>query len=226
MARFLLCLIQMVVWIVDVLYLTIGGKQGKITSETMPNPNDHFDTAKRAAAYENATRQLAHLVGQIKMPAGFESKYNAVNMVYKFRTAFQLPELRHSVLAGKYEHQRIQNAQFSAGFCGVASYAWNHMFRMPNGVEIWKLKQTFNLYDIYGIPNHVWMENVAGGQILDLTFDQFVDADGKNIEFPYEMGVPASADISFPRGYEFGRYLGIDLEKLVLINALKSIRRK
>lgn len=180
----------------------------------------------RATAYENATRELARRVGEIATPDEFKPKYDMVDMVYKFRAAFKSPDLRKSVLSSKYESQRVQNAQFSAGFCGMASYAWNHIFRMPDGDEVWKLKQVFNLYKTHGIPNHVWLESVVDGQVLDLTFDQFTDSHGAIIKFPYEMGVAASADFEFQRGYLFGNAIDVNLREIAFVNALKSIDRK
>lgn len=197
--------------------LTIAEKNGKINNEVMPNPNEHFDTTKRMAAYENATRLLVQRAQSATMPDGFKSKYDTGKMVMQFRAAFKSPELRSKVLASKYEAQRIQSARFSAGFCGVASYTWGHLFRMPDGQPIWNARQ---VVDLDGVPNHVWLENVYDGQVLDLTFDQFVDGRGTIIEYPYDLGQPASLDITFRRGFVFGNYIGVDLEMIALINRL------
>ncbi len=188
----------------------------------MPNPNEHFNYADKIAAYENATKLLARRASEMTVPAGFRPRYNMADMVFTFRAAFKSPALRGQLLAPQYESERISNARFGAGFCGVASYAWNHMFRMPDGDEIWHIKQTFGLQSAIGIPNHVWLENVHSGEILDLTFDQFVDRTGAILEFPYELGEPASANIAFRRGYAFGKHIGIDLERIVILNALYS----
>lgn len=202
--------------------MTIGGKQGKILSEIMPNPNEQFDYAQRIAAYENATKLLAHRVSEMTVPTGFRPKYNMTDIVFAFRTAFKSPTLRGQLLAPQYERERIANARFGAGFCGVASYTWNHMFRMWDGVEIWRLKQTHNLQSSIGIPNHVWLENIDSGEILDLTFDQFVDKKGAILEFPYEFGEYASANFAFRRGYIFGRHIGVDLEQIAILNVLRA----
>lgn len=188
----------------------------------MPNPNEHFNYTDKIAAYENATKLLARRVSEMTAPTGFRPIYNMTDMVFTFRAAFKSPALRGQLLAPQYESERISNARFSAGFCGIASYAWNHMFRMPDGGEIWQLKHTFGLQYVNGIPNHVWLENVYSGKILDLTFDQFVDEKGAIMEFPYELGKRTSANIVFRRGFAFGKHIGIDLERIVILNALYS----
>ncbi len=190
----------------------------------MPNLNDEFNTAKRIAAYENATSLLAQRVSEIKMPAGFRAEYNMTDMVYRFRNALKNPDVRKSLLLSKYEAERLRNARFSAGFCGITSYAWNHIFRMPDGREIWQMKQTSGLGKSIGLPDHVWLEQITSGEVLDLTFDQFIDKSGTVMDFPYELGTPVSANIVFNRGYIFGRHIGIDIEGISIINALREQR--
>ena len=72
------------------------------------------------AAFDDATRRLMTRVSTMKIPPEFKPLYNMSDVVYKFRSAFLIPELRHAVLAKKYESERISSGRFAAGFCGIA----------------------------------------------------------------------------------------------------------
>lgn len=133
-------------------------------------------------------------------------------MVVRFRTAFRNTELRHAVLAHRYERERIAQGRFSAGFCGIASYTWTHLFRMPDGGEIWRVKHYKNNRTRYGLSDHVWMENKFDGSILDLAFDQSVDEEGTFVEIPYDLGGYADEYFEFGRAYKFAEYLGLDID--------------
>lgn len=171
--------------------------------------------------YNNATRMLAKQVRFMELPRGFYARYNMPAMVYRFRSAFRNSIVRHDVLSPMFESERCKSGRFSAGFCGIASYTWSHLFRMPNGSEVWRLKVYDGNYYIPGLTDHVWLENQFDGSILDLTFDQSVDEFGNFIEIPYFLGKYADADFEFARANKFAQHLGIDLKNIVFENTLR-----
>lgn len=177
------------------------------------------------AAFNDATRRLMTRVSTMKIPPEFKPLYNMSDVVYKFRSAFLIPELRHAVLAKKYESERISSGRFAAGFCGIASYTWSHLFRMPNGDEVWRIKHYKNNRTRYGLSDHVWMENKFDGSILDLAFDQSIDEDGTFVEIPYDLGIDADEYFEFERAYKFAEYLNmnIDLPDIVRGNIARHI---
>lgn len=187
-------------------------------------PNEQFPTTKQMAAYDNATHDLMRRIESMQLPQGFRPRYDMAQMAYSFRETFKTAALRQKVLSPRLNAQRIANANFSAGFCGIASYTWNHLFRMPNGAEIWRLRQAqFPIsHDIKA--NHVWLENTIDGSILDLTFDQFVDANGAYMILPYEIGTLVDSHFNFNRAYIFAQYLNpdINLQDTVFMNTLKN----
>ena len=111
-------------------------------------------------------------------------------------------------LSQKYEKERVKQYRFSAGFCGIASYTWNHLFRMPDMSEIWRLKQFSKNNIVPGLTNHVWLENKFDGSILDLSFDQSVDKNGSFIEIPYHLGNYVNSNFEFQRAYKFAKHIG------------------
>lgn len=176
--------------------------------------------------YDKATKKLVNQIKKIADIPDICAGYDMVQMVQKFRSVFKNEALRKQVLASSYEEDRLKQKNYSAGFCGIASYTWNHLFRMPNGSVIWRLKKVSSgEYDIIG--NHVWLENRFTGEPLDLTFDQFIDSSGNYIELPYDkIGKYVSSDFEFYRAYRFAHYLGINLDNIVLENALRSLGRR
>ena len=172
--------------------------------------------------YNNATRMLAKQVRFMDLPYKFRAQYNMPAMVYKFRAAFRNSAVRRDILNPLFESERLASGRFSAGFCGIASYTWSHLFRMPNGAEIWRLKVYEGNYYVPGLTDHVWLENKFDGSILDLTFDQSVDEFGKFVEIPYFLGEYADSDFEFARAYKFAEHLGIDLKSIVFENALRN----
>ena len=96
---------------------------------------------KKKISYDAATQKLVKQVKESYLPADFSTKYDLGEMVIRFREAFKIPELRKKVLTQNNESERLKYERFSAGFCGIASYTWNHLFRMPDKSEIWLLKQ-------------------------------------------------------------------------------------
>ena len=171
--------------------------------------------------YNNATRMLAKQVRFMELPYKFRAQYNMPAMVYKFRAAFRNSVVRQDALCSLFESERCKSGRFAAGFCGIASYTWSHLFRMPNGAEIWRLKVYRGNYYVPGLTDHVWLENKFDGSILDLTFDQSVDEFGKFVEIPYFLGEYADSDFEFARAYKFAEHLGIDLKSIVFENALR-----
>ena len=162
-------------------------------------------------AYDAATRVLEHQVDFMRTPPEFKPLYNMSDTVRKFRSAFLIPDLRNAVLAKKYERERINAGRFSAGFCGIASYTWAHLFRMPNGDALWRIKHYKNNRTRYGLSDHVWMESKFDGSVLDLAFDQSVDESGTFVEIPYDLGVDADEYFEFGRAYKFAEYLGMKI---------------
>lgn len=175
--------------------------------------------------YDLATKKLVEQVKNLSLPVKFSTKYDMADTVKVFREAFKQTELRKQVLSPKYENERIQQHRFSAGFCGIASYTWNHLFRMPDKSEIWRLKQFSKNSFIPGLTDHVWLENKFDGSILDLSFDQSVDENGVFIEIPYGLGKYVNSNFEFQRAYKFANYIGLDLEDTVFINMLFSNHR-
>ena len=174
--------------------------------------------------YDAATEKLVRQVQKMQVPLICHADYDMVQTVRDFRAAFRDPGVRKCSLAQKYEQGRIAQKRYSAGFCGIASYVWNHMFRMDDGSEIWRLKM-ISRADNYPV-NHVWLENFFTGEPLDLTFDQFIDEIGAYFEIPYHrVGNYATSDFEFKRAYKFAQHLGMDLSKIVLENALRSLGR-
>lgn len=171
--------------------------------------------------YNNATRMLAKQVRFMDLPYKFRAQYNMPAMVYKFRAAFRNSAVRRDILNPLFESERLASGRFSAGFCGIASYTWSHLFRMPNGAEIWRLKVYEGNYYVPGLTDHVWLENKFDGSILDLTFDQSIDAYGTYIEIPYFLGNYVDSDFEFARAYRFATHMGIDLSDIVFENALR-----
>lgn len=175
--------------------------------------------------YDLATKKLVEQAKNLSLPAEFSTKYDLVDTVKVFREAFKNPILRKQVLSQKYEKERVKQYRFSAGFCGIASYTWNHLFRMPDMSEIWRLKQFSKNNIVTGLTNHVWLENKFDGSILDLSFDQSVDKNGSFIEIPYHLGNYVNSNFEFQRAYKFAKHIGIDLEYTVFINRLFSNSR-
>lgn len=174
--------------------------------------------------YDVATKQLQHQVEKMTLPQGFKPLHDMGKTVYRFRQAFQNPDIRIKTISQKYEQTRVAQGRYSAGFCGIASYTWNHLFRMPDGSEVWRMKMISN--DMGYKLNHVWLENVFTGEPLDLTFDQFIDAHGRCLELPYsEIGEYVSSDFLFQRACVFAKHLGIQLDGIVVENALHLIAR-
>ncbi len=189
----------------------------------MHQKNEPFDMAsERIKAYEKATRFLIWRLAKTKFPNDVDIEFDMPGMVAKFRQAFRLPDLRATVLAPKYEVARCSAANFSAGFCGIASYAWHHMFRLKSGAPIWQMYYFSNVGDGRRLINHVWLQNIYDGSVLDLTFDQSVDSRGRFIEIPYELGRRIDGDFAFKRAFEFGKYIDIDLKRIVMRNALRG----
>lgn len=179
---------------------------------------------KVTTLYERATQKLEAQVRTMKLPPDFVEHYDMVRTVHKIRAAFCNPKVRRGAVLQKYEQARVAQKRYSAGFCGIASYMWNQMFRMPDGAEIWRLKMIQR--GEYNIGDHVWLENRFTGDALDLTFDQFIASCGDYVEIPYnEIGHYVSSDFEFERAYRFARHLGIDLESIVFENALRSLGR-
>ena len=173
--------------------------------------------------YNEATESLVHQVQSqwLSLPSEFNPKYDMSCMVHDFRSAFCDMRLRRRVLQRKYEQSRIAHGAYSAGFCGIASYTWNHLFRMPDGEEIWRLKLILR-----NKLHHAWLENKFTGEPLDLTFDQFVGDDGEYLKIPYDkVGDYNSSDFEFKRAYTFARRLGIDLGYVVFVNSLRALGR-
>ena len=177
---------------------------------------------KKKISYDAATQKLIKQVKESYLPADFSTKYDLGEMVIRFREAFKIPELRKKVLTQNNESERLKYEKFSAGFCGIASYTWNHLFRMPDKSEIWLLKQYTNNTQIYGLPNHVWLENKYDGSILDLSFDQSIDKERYFVEIPYYLGDYVSSDFNFRRAFVFSKYINVDLEDIVFINMLMN----
>lgn len=172
--------------------------------------------------YDAATKKLIEQVEQLKLPAEFKTKYDLTDMVRRFRETFKNPALRKVVLDVKYEQERINNKRFSAGFCGIASYTWNHLFRMPDKSEIWRLKYYSNNKYFYGLSDHVWLENKFDGSILDLSFDQSIDENGIFVEIPYYLGDYADSHFHFERANKFAQFMNIELDDIVFINSLMN----
>lgn len=178
-------------------------------------------------SYDAATQKLIEQVRTSYLPAEFSTKYELGEMVARFRSAFKKTQLRRQVLNPSYEKERVAYERFSAGFCGIASYTWNHLFRMPNKSEIWLLKQYSNNTGD-GLSDHVWLENKFDGSILDLSFDQSIDREHNFIEIPYHLGHYVNSNFNFKRAFAFSKYIDVDLEDIVFINMLmnKSANRK
>ena len=172
--------------------------------------------------YDEATEKLVKQVETMYLPAEFQTKYDLTEMVRRFRETFKNPSLRRLVLNPKYEKERVHNARFSAGFCGIASYTWNHLFRMPDRTEIWRLKQYSGNKTIYGLSDHVWLGNKFDGSILDLAFDQSIDEEGTFVEIPYFLGETADSNFDFKRAFLFAKRMNINLENIVFINMLMN----
>ena len=191
----------------------------------MHNKNEHLDLAvARAAAYENATAELMKRVAEMKLPVDPDIKYDMPQMVQKFRTAFKKTQLRARVLSPRGEEMRVATSNFSAGFCGISSYTWHHLFRTKSGAPIWQLYNYSRASASPQLMNHVWLKNVYDGTILDLTFDQSVDSRGNFIEIPYEWGQPLDGDFEFNRAMEFGKHIDVDLPSIVARNALRNVK--
>lgn len=170
--------------------------------------------------YEIATQRLIQQIQNLNLPAEFHARYDMVQTVRDFRRAFSDPMVRDGILLQKYEQARMAQERYSAGFCGIASYTWNHLFRMPNGDEIWRLKQYRNSENTG--YNHVWLENVYDGEILDLTYDQFGDVG----VFPYDKlgGKFVDSNFEFCRAYTFAERAGFgDLSQIVFENMLHKL---
>lgn len=177
---------------------------------------------KQQISFDKATDYLINKVSAMKLPEGFVPKYDMVETLRKIRKLFKNKKLRASVLNKKYEESRLKDGLYSAGFCGIASYIWSHLFRMPNGEPIWETYEYKNNHKITGLVNHVWLVNRFTNDVLDLTFDQSVDSDGNIIPIPYELGVPVDADKPLARAYTFDKYLKMDLRDTVIRNKIKS----
>lgn len=177
---------------------------------------------KKYLSYEQATEKLVKQVQNMSLPAQFKTRYDLGEMVYKFRETFKNKDLRKEVLSQKYEEERFKNNKFSAGFCGIASYTWNHLFRMPDKSEIWRLKQFSNNRIVYGLSDHVWLENKFDGSILDLSFDQSLNDENEFIEIPYFLGDYSNSNFFFNRAFKFAKKMDIDLEDIVFINMLHN----
>lgn len=189
----------------------------------MHKKNEPFDiSSERIKTYENATEMLMQRVSAIKLPDDASNKFNMCDTVKKFRDAFKLPQLRATVLVPRHEASRIAMANFSAGFCGIASYAWHHMFRLKSGAPIWQMYYYSNIGNGRRLMNHVWLKNIYDGSILDLTFDQSIDSHGIFIEIPYELGKPIDGNFAFKRAIKFGEYINVDLQKIAFQNALRG----
>lgn len=183
----------------------------------MPNKKNFYDAA---------TEKLVQQVKSMRMPAKFDARYDLAEMVRRFRETFKNEELRSLVLNPKYEESRLANANFSSGFCGIASYTWTHLFRMPDESPIWKLKQYSDNNSVYGLKNHVWLENRFENSILDLTFDQSLNGAGTYVEIPYFLGKPIDENFFFNRAITFADYLGINLEDIVFVNILMNKQKQ
>lgn len=177
-------------------------------------------------SYDAATEKLVKQVKSMQMPAKFEACYDLAEMVRKFRETFKNPELRSLVLSPKYEESRLSHNNFSAGFCGIASYTWTHLFRMPDETPVWRLKQYSDNNNVYGLKNHVWLENKFDDNVLDLTFDQSLNESGTYVEIPYFIGQTVSENFFFNRAIKFAEYLDINLEDIVLVNILKNKQKR
>lgn len=176
--------------------------------------------------YDAATEKLIKQVKSMRLPAKFDARYDLAEMVYRFRETFKNEELRSLVLSPKYEESRLANGNFSAGFCGIASYTWTHLFRMPDESPVWQLKQFSDNNSVYGLKNHVWLENKFDGNVLDLTFDQSLNSAGTYVEIPYFLGKSVNENFFFNRAMVFADYLGVNLEDRVFVNMLKSKQKQ
>lgn len=176
--------------------------------------------------YDKGTEKLVSQIKNLALPPDFIAEYDMSEMIYRFREAFKNPEIRNAVLNQVYEQDRLDGGRFSAGFCGIASYTWNQLFRMPDKTELWRLKMVSK--ETHNLANHVWLENAFTGEMLDLTFDQFVDKNGCYTVYPYyRFGNFANSDFIFKRAIDFAKGIGIeDLDRIVLKNAMRSFGRR
>jgi len=185
--------------------------------------NHPLDISERLATYDKATKFLMRRVSKMRMPIDAAHEFDMPQMVKRFRDAFELPGVRMALLSPQHEESRLATANFSAGFCGIASYAWHHMFRTTSGAPIWQMYQYHDIGCGVGYLNrHVWLQNALDGQVFDLTFDQSVDSRGQFIKIPYELGTPVDGNFLFGRAFKFAKYIDVDLRDIVARNTLRD----
>lgn len=131
--------------------------------------------------------------------------YDIDDTVRKFRETFKNLELRAKIFRSPWEPWRISLGRYAAGFCIVASYTWAAAFSEPGKPSPWKIMYFSNQGD-FGL--HVWLQNRENGKKLDLTFDQFIDMDGVEMDVPYDAGRPYDKEIPRRSIQEFARLIG------------------
>lgn len=185
---------------------------------------------KKTTFHDSATMILAKQVNGLILPDDFSAQYEMTDILYRLRDGFKDSGVRKDVLItpdGRPWSRASEFAErgvYSAGFCGVSSYIWNHLFRHADGREIFRIKQYINLRINKVLPQHSWNENTLNLSELDLTFDQSVDETGTFIEIPYFWGQYISSDYESKRALKMAEHLDIDLGKIVLSNTFKTMR--
>lgn len=169
-------------------------------------------SVKPSQNFNRATRKLLKQISEMNLPTTkFLYDYEMGDMLVRFRNLFLNEDLRHDVLSHQYELSRQLNENYSAGFCGIASYTWTQIFRMPDGAPIWRIVQGWY---------HIWLQNRFDNSVFDITYDQY------NFDYPYDVGNPVDEKFKFKRALKFSEYLNIDLDKIVQQNILMSDKSK
>ncbi len=180
--------------------------------------------SQKEAAFVEGTRLLKRQISKISYHRVMS--FDATEYLARIRMAFRNDDIRTRFFnRGAKETHDMHH--WSEGFCQVASYIWYHVDRLPDGRPAWRLKRFDNsirdkTIDPVYTGVHMWLESCldgwGNGEILDLTFDQYVDEMHHHVTIPYHTGIIVSGDGYWDKAVEFANAIDIDLKKIIDIN--------
>lgn len=154
--------------------------------------------------FEESTRQLLDQVNNMSLPA--MQRIQAKNFVLLFRDAFKSDDVKRATFSQTIGDDYQMFPYDSYGFCKASSCAFVSL--MPP--RAWRVMY---IDDLWTYGPHYYVQNVATGQILDMTFDQY-KYDG--VAVPYHMGRPVKIDAEARNtAVRFLHAVGLDFSALL-----------
>lgn len=175
--------------------------------------------ANKQDTYNAATQKLIEKAQRIDAQFDFALPYNIADTVKKIRAAFQNKNVRQKILNPKWEKIDFQDERYSAGFCSIASYIIGHTFTPPHRPSPWAFYQ---FTDVPTFGNHIWLQFIPTGDIFDITFDQFTDFNGAQMDIPYHLGKQVNAKYQHAKAYDMAEQISPELAAILRQNTINA----